>query len=272
MYEQSACRTDSTKYQSMEFTGERVIPSCAEAKGLWHVHLARYRFAQLWAQGKTVLDVACGTGYGSALLAQTAEAVVGIDIDHETIEYANRHYCLPNCGFATGNASHISFSDRSFDLVVSFETIEHIERPAQFVNEAHRVLRSGGILLVSTPPRSRLAGIKELLGQQHANPYHVHEFTRRQFSRLLEERFQHVVMHHQRFTNPAYYRARNLRLAAMFANKLPPRNVFREVASHLERRATQTYDWMKRASLDDISIMQDSNGEYQYLIAFCCKG
>jgi len=107
----------------------------------------------------------------------------------------------------------------------------------------------------------------KIVQQQNANPYHMYEFTRPEFRALLENRFAHVVMYSQRFTNPAYYRARNLRLAATLIRKLLPLNSFRNLASCLENRATRTYEWMKQASLEDVSIVQDRNGGY--LIAVC---
>lgn len=247
----------------IEFAGERVVPDHCETKGLYHVHLVRYRFALSWSHHKVILDAACGTGYGTNLLAQSATAVVGIDIEQEAIEYAKERYSQQsNCSFVRGDICHLPFVDQSFDVVVSFETIEHVKYPEFFIREIRRVLRRGGVLLISTPRRSKLAGIRILADK--ANPYHFSEFSRHDFDVLLKSYFPHVEMYTQRFTNKAYYRARNLRILAKMMRRVFAMENF---ALRLEQRAIQTYDWMKDALLDDMSITSRGNGPY--LLAVC---
>src|ERR1035438_8652432 len=139
----------------VEFTGERVIPGRVDAD-LLNEHMARYAFAARLARGKRVLDAGCGAGYGAAELAQAADSVVGIDCATEAIEFARANYRLPNLRFEQGSCTHLPYPDGSFDLVVAFEVIEHLENWRDFLQEVRRVLAPAGPVIVSTPhPLSR---------------------------------------------------------------------------------------------------------------------
>src|SRR6266404_1383353 len=142
---------------AVKFTGERVIPGECEPD-LLNEHMARYRFAQRFAAGKVVLDAACGSGYGAAMLAENAKKVVGCDISHEAVEYARRVYGASKGGalrveYSESDCLALPFPSARFDLVVAFEIIEHLENPQVFLKEMDRVLGPGGILIVSTPNR-----------------------------------------------------------------------------------------------------------------------
>lgn len=111
-------------------------------------HWQRYKWSAKKLQGKKILDCSCGTGYGSGLLALNNE-VVGVDISKEAIDFAKKHFKKPN--FQIGNAEKLDFEDESFDVVVSFETIEHLKNPDKFLDEVRRVLKKDGIFLGSIP-------------------------------------------------------------------------------------------------------------------------
>jgi len=136
----------------MNFTGERVIPGEVDAD-LFNEHWARYLFAARYAAGKRVLDVACGSGYGSALLTKDAARVAGVDISREAVEYASRHYGSAKILFAQADCYSLPFVSAQFDLVVAFEIIEHLTDAASFLQEARRILAPAGLLLISTPNR-----------------------------------------------------------------------------------------------------------------------
>jgi SAM-dependent methyltransferase len=169
---------------------ERIIPDEVEP-GVVALHLKRYGFAAPWCAGHDVLDVACGAGYGTAALSETARSVVGGDVDEATIAYAKRRYARPNVRFEVVDAQALPYADASFDTVCSFETIEHLDRPEALVREAARVLRADGAFLVSTPQASETTHAPE-------NPYHRVEFARADFVSLLEGRFTHVELFGQR--------------------------------------------------------------------------
>jgi SAM-dependent methyltransferase len=173
-----------------EFTGERLVPGEVDVD-LLNEHLARYAFAARLARGKRVLDAGCGAGYGSAELAAAAESVVGVDVAPEAIAFAAAHYQLPNLRFEQASCTALPNPGGSFDLVVAFEVIEHLEDWRAFLGEARRVLEPSGQLVVSTPNRLYYT---ESRGPRGANPFHVHEFDFAEFSAELRAVFPHVSL------------------------------------------------------------------------------
>jgi ubiquinone/menaquinone biosynthesis C-methylase UbiE len=154
-------------------------------------HFLRYAYLKPFVAGKDVADIACGSGYGSKLLADAgARSVVGMDLDQDAIDYARRHYPADNLHFETGNAENLAnLPDASFDMVVSFETIEHLNHVEDYLVEVRRILRPGGDYIVSTPDRRLASTLYPLRGRPN-NPFHVREFTRAELLQLLGEYFQ----------------------------------------------------------------------------------
>jgi SAM-dependent methyltransferase len=171
----------------LEFTGERIVPGLVDAD-LFNEHLARYRFAARFAAGAKVLDAGCGTGYGAAVF-ENAERVTGVDISAEAVRHAGITYARAGVEFLQASCESLPFADGSFSLVTAFEVIEHLERWEDMLAEARRVLRSGGVLLVSTPNKAWYA---EARGAAGPNPWHVREFEYREFKAALENFFPHV--------------------------------------------------------------------------------
>jgi SAM-dependent methyltransferase len=173
------------------FTGERLTAAVGGQVEIEHYH--RYLFARSMVAGLDVLDVASGEGYGSALLAQVARSVTGVEHSAPTTCIAAANFPRPNLRFLPGDARALPLADAAFDAVVSFETIEHFDRQAEFVREVRRVLRPDGIFIVSTPERE----IYSPLSSQ-ANPYHVFELNRLEFAGLLRQHFAHIRLLQQR--------------------------------------------------------------------------
>lgn len=169
-----------------EFTGERVIPGHVD-DDLWSEHLARYAFAARFASGKRVLDLGCGTGYGTAELAKSAASAAGIDVSAEAIAYAREHY--PGIAFSIAPAETTTLSASSFDLITAFELIEHLPDWRPLLAEARRLLAPGGMFLVSTPNREYYGRAR---GDAGPNPFHVHEFDYAEFRCALAEYFPHT--------------------------------------------------------------------------------
>ncbi len=165
---------------------ERLIPEKHQGALFYLEHLVRYRFAAAYAGGRRVLDIACGTGYGSAMLADAgAASVYAVDVSGEALAYARRHYPRDRVRWIEGDARKLPFPDHHFDLVVCFETIEHVSAPGEVLDELRRVLAIGGILLCSTPNADLSSG---------GNPFHLHEMPPAVFERELRSRFGHVLL------------------------------------------------------------------------------
>jgi SAM-dependent methyltransferase len=169
---------------------ERIIPD-QTSTGILALHLKRYVFALPYVTGKEVLDAASGVGYGTAYLAEASARVTGVDVDEDTVFYAQQRYGAPNVEFRQMDVTDLGFPDQSFDVVVSFETIEHVVDAPAAVREARRVLRNGGIYLVSTPHVDTTTSSPE-------NPFHATEYSPGDFAALLGESFLDVELYGQR--------------------------------------------------------------------------
>jgi SAM-dependent methyltransferase len=183
-----------------EFTGERVIPGQVN-DDLWGEHVARYALATRLAVGRRVLDLGCGTGYGTADLARVASSALGVDLAAEAIDYAGRHF--PSARFLQCSASAVPFPSGSFDLVTAFEVIEHLQDWRSLLAEAQRVLEPDGLLIVSTPNKRYYA---EARAKSGPNPFHEHEFEFAEFRTALGEFFPHVqILFQDRVEAFAFY-------------------------------------------------------------------
>jgi SAM-dependent methyltransferase len=164
-------------------------------------HMFRYEYACGFVAGKIVLDVASGSGYGSRMLLDAgAKSVTGVDIDAEAVQYASENYAAPGVSYAVGSAESLSLPDASFDVVVSFETIEHLKHPDLLVDEVRRVLKPGGIFICSTPDRRLASTLYPLRGRPN-NSFHVFEYNQREFLRAISRRFVVEECRGQAFVN-----------------------------------------------------------------------
>ena len=175
----------------MKFTGERFIPTEQGKIRLEHYH--RYAMVLDLVKGKNVLDVASGEGYGSFFMANTASSVTGVDISNEAVQHSSTQYAKPNLTFRQGSATALNFADASFEVVVSFETIEHLVEQAQMLAEIRRVLRPDGVLVISSPNRPVYS---EESGEN--NEFHVKELDFVEFDELLKTQFPSIQYYGQR--------------------------------------------------------------------------
>ena len=182
-------------------SGERFHPGAGIPENAYE-HWHRYLWARAFCDGRRVLDVASGEGYGSFLLASVARSVVGVDVSAAAVEHARTRYRAGNLEYLVGRAEELPISGPArFDIVVSFETIEHLGEAEQsrFLAEVKRVLVPGGTLLVSTPDREAYAS--ELAEE---NEFHEREFSPPEFRVLLEGHFKHVHFLGQRIYPASY--------------------------------------------------------------------
>ena len=172
------------KLEALPWTGERYLPEIHGNIELEHLH--RYLFASRLSLGKRILDIASGEGYGSALLAQNAMSVVGVDISAEAVSHAKAMYQAGNLEFKIGSCHAIPLPDHSVDMVVSFETIEHHDEHEAMMREIKRVMISDGLLVISSPDKLEYSD-----KPGYTNPYHIKELYRGQFTSLLSKHFKH---------------------------------------------------------------------------------
>ena len=203
----------------MKFTGERMIPKINEGEVVWAEHYARYIFSSLFIKGKMVLDIACGSGYGSLYLAEKgAGKVFGIDNSKETIRYAKQTYPHPKVEYSIGDVRDLKLPDNSIDVVVSFETIEHVPDHKEFLSEAKRVLKKNGLLIISTPNKNVYSP---------GNPFHAKEFTLKEFKTTLEEFFKNVeVLYQDNWITSGILESQTVR-SANFLKRLKRVNMFK---------------------------------------------
>jgi len=150
-------------------------PSHPDDSSTLEIHLERYRYAAENVSGARILDMACGCGYGSALLAEQNpdKQVIGVDIDSGAIAYAHAHYQLPNLKYVCADAT--TFRDQPFDTIVCLETIEHLPGPRALVAHYSSLLARGGRIIASVP----------ITPTRDGNPYHLSDFSRRSFLALF---------------------------------------------------------------------------------------
>ncbi|TRT81484.1 MAG: methyltransferase domain-containing protein [Microcystis aeruginosa Ma_AC_P_19900807_S299] len=181
----------------LEFTGERHIMAATGVDLSWGniEHLVRYGFVCPFIQGKKVLDITCGSGYGSHFMAlQGAERVVGVDIDRQAIEHALQFHAHPAIEYIIADAQSVpELADHSFDVIVSFETIEHLPHPKVFLSEIRRLLKPGGQIFMSCPNDYRVT--------PWISEFHLHKFRFNEFRDLFLSIFgegvffgQHTVL------------------------------------------------------------------------------
>ncbi|ASS54325.1 class I SAM-dependent methyltransferase [Rhizobium leguminosarum] len=177
--------------KSLEFTGERFHP---ELNGeIRQEHMHRYAWCRELAAGKDVIDVASGEGFGSAMLAEQAASVIGVDVSGEAVTHASRRYTRENLTFKQGDAAAVPLPDGSADLVVSFETIEHVSNQESAIAEFSRLLRPDGLLVISSPNVDIYS-----TRQDYDNPFHTKELNRKDFIDLLKTQFGAVRIFGQR--------------------------------------------------------------------------
>jgi SAM-dependent methyltransferase len=231
-----------TPSEQVDFTGERFVPGVGGE--IEHEHLHRYFLTLELCREKDVLDVASGEGYGTALLGTVARTAKGLEIDPASVEHARGSYQRPNIEFLQGDCARMPFPDSAFDVVVSFETLEHVEAQATFLAEVKRVLRPGGSLLLSSPVRG-------IYSPGEANPFHVHELSPDELSAMLSPHFRNVV---------------SLRQVAVVGSVIVP-----DIAGSEGPREIASVGFFSR-QVDGSFVVRDDPGDTPYLLVFASDG
>jgi ubiquinone/menaquinone biosynthesis C-methylase UbiE len=207
----------------MNFTGERYLPT--ERGQIKYEHLHRYAACLPLVAGRNVLDIACGEGYGAAMLARTATTVTGIDLAVEAVEHAQTSYRnQANLRFLTGDCAAIPLPDHVVEVVTSFETIEHHNQHEEMLRELKRVLTPGGLLILSSP--NKLVYSDQA---NYQNPFHVKELYHEELLELLARHFRHTRIFGQKLMTASF-------LSDLRPSETPALTCIREDAQPLQRR------------------------------------
>ena len=172
----------------LHLTGERTLPDVPEENYWYRRHLAVYEWIAARAHGRHVVDLACGEGYGSAVLGRTAASVVGVDANPEAFEHARLRYTGGNVSF---ERNMIETWSGDVDCVVLLQTIEHVQDPDAVLVRLRDLVGPRGVLYVSTPNVLTLAPAGE---QRSGNPWHVREYRPAEYRALCERRFGRVEL------------------------------------------------------------------------------
>jgi 2-polyprenyl-3-methyl-5-hydroxy-6-metoxy-1,4-benzoquinol methylase len=173
--------------------GARLWPrTIVEAAKQAAPHLARYNFAQKFVIGKNVCDVACGVGYGSSFLAKTALKVTAMDVSPEAIEWGSKYFSADNLKFLVADAAEPWPVEDEFDVITSFETIEHLDNPEAFLKNVYNHLLPSGMLILSVPNGPRDEARTD-------NPHHLHHFTDASLKNLIHKYFSQAEFFSQAY-------------------------------------------------------------------------
>lgn len=246
--------------KNLPYTGERLVPGDERLQQLLVEDLAKFVFAARYAAGCRVLDAGCGAGQGTAYLASHGAAhVIGVDIAAEAVAFAQQRVGGPNLAFAAMDVTRLCFPDASFDLVTSIEVIEHLHDYERYVAEMRRVVRDGGMLILSTPNKLITSPRPGMMW-----PYHIHEFYPDELYGLLGRYFTHVER--WGLTIPVYEQHPLRRLM----HRLAP--VFKPILPHSLR--TRSLPWLQARikpdlRVEDVHIGQEGAMAMPTLIAVC---
>jgi ubiquinone/menaquinone biosynthesis C-methylase UbiE len=233
--------------RQINWTGERLETFIHNDTMVEHLH--RYAFAMNYAKGGTVLDIACGEGYGSHLLSKIAKKVIGVDIDTSTIKRARLKYKQENLSFLTGSVTNIPIINDSIDIVISFETIEHLEQHDLMLKEISRVLKKNGLLIISTPDKNVYSSFIN-----YKNPFHVKELSKTEFTDLLRKHFETVnILNQQPILGSIIYEENNIKF---------------------EKRYQVSYDAVRRSNLSGavylIALATNDDSKFSYVESSIC--
>jgi ubiquinone/menaquinone biosynthesis C-methylase UbiE len=198
---------------------EIYIPGSRITYYTYRTHLARYVFAAQYVKDRQVLDIACGSGYGSSyLFRKGAKSVVGADINEEAIQIAKTNYQGSGLTFQVARAEVLPFADKSFDVITSMGTVDHMDQPDEFMLGSHRVLRDGGYFIVSLFNREVInpSLVKEII-----DPYHKTEYSPMELADLIGKHFTDVKVYGQNYGGKRHSQIRSIILYLHLKFRIP---------------------------------------------------
>jgi len=200
----------------MKFTGERFLFGGSSNRTKID-SLVKYIFASFFTRNKRILDIACGSGFGSFMLAQEASQVTGVDISAESINYAQGCFVAPNLKYRVGDAVSVQLPLKYFDCIVSFQTIEHLDSPGDFLDNLSQVLKDDGLIVLATPNKKIVSPFTtEPIGK-----FHKFEFYKRDLDKMFTHKFNAKWFGQRSTFKPFanYFVRRGLRVFEIMFNK-----------------------------------------------------
>lgn len=252
-------------------TGERYVPRSSFDE-LDARHTTNYIFASQFIEGKVVLDVGCGCGFGCEYLARSgAKHVTGIDISNEAVKFAKTHYNSVDLDFINLDAQGLAFKDSSFDMVISFEVIEHLDNVGKYLFEIHRALKTKGLCIISTPNKKVSSpGLKKPI-----LPFHIKEFYPKELYTLLSRYFKEVSILGRRYSSKEILvKEREFRRSLRFRviSRLSQHESIRALARSLPEKVKQALIRRKPClKPSDFEISTEYIESAAYLVAICRK-
>ena len=266
-------------------TSERVIPENFKSKEDYLIflkHLLAYEFAKNKISKKgIVLEVGSGEGYGTSLLSKKVKKIIGLDVDKKIVIHSSEKYGSENCIFKDYNGYKLPFNKKTFDAVVSFQVIEHIQDDKNYVSEIFRVLKKSGIFILTTP--NRKYRLKD--GQKPWNRLHIREYNAKTFETILKSKFQNVKVLGVKGDDIAQKieTGRVKRLSRLVA--LDPLDLRRYIPTKIKNRAIKAIkllskskknnevenDYLNNYSLKNFFIIKENLNESLDLLGVCEK-
>lgn len=227
-------------------TGERIIPGSVSNYCL-AIHYSRYLFSQRFCKGKKVLNVASGSGYGSEVLLSNSKEVYNVDISPELVFYGVQEFGAYNNHFLLMDAQKMSFPDEFFDVIVSFETLEHIPNSDLFLKECNRVLKKDGKMILSTP--NKIVNSPDTI--KPYNSFHYEELDIKGWKSKICKHFKIIEQHGLEKSTPVRMNMKN-KLISSFVQlciDITPGLIIKFIKKHILK--------YKKVKLQDISLNKD---------------
>ncbi len=243
----------------MEVEKERLSSNFLLPAWLWIEHSVRFNFASKLVDGKIVIDCACGSGDGTNIFAKKAGSVHAFDLAEEALQEARKICTADNVVFTKASATSLPLPNEFADVYISLETIEHIPQDKEFLDEAFRVLKKGGVFICSTPNR-RVTNPGKTIFDKPANIFHIREYSETEFVELLGKYFKNIEIFGQ---NP------NSKMKVLFLSFIGKFTPF-----HLAVRLHQLIKLVLHVFRDSsyYNIQNKKKGlDFEYLTAVCIK-
>jgi len=267
--------------KEMSKTSERLVPDKMQKRENDRVMYLRHVFAYEYAKNSitcdsSILDLGCGEGYGTSILSTYFVNVIGLEVEENAVKHAIEQYQSNNCCFRVYDGRIVPFENESFDGVTSFQVIEHVKDYVGYVREAWRVLKPGGLLILTTPNRE----LRLEIGQKPWNRFHLREYDAMELQAVLKKAFSDVKVYgiygNQKLQEMEFARIKTARMVAHldifgFRDIVPMRlrQAVSNIINHIRfpRKSEENY---QKFGIDDFHVSESVEGGID-LLAVCMK-